>query len=231
MLSDRINALIDDAIYLERAWDSPREYLGISVVGHPCDRHVQYQFLSTSRKIEVPSFEPRTLRIFDRGHIYEAKSKEWLKRCGFIFYHDPAAISDFGGKLQGHVDGVIIGFTQANPPIPFPALWENKCLGAKSWKQLEKHGLKEFSPAYWSQVHTYMGYFDLLRCLFTAVNADTMEMMHLLIDFDATEFDMTKAKATRVFQATDLGELLPKITADPSFYLCGYCPFRIPCWK
>jgi hypothetical protein len=75
-----------------------------------------------------------------------------------------------------------------------------------------------------------MGYLALPRCLFTAVNADTMELQHFLIEFDATEFEIVKSKVSRVFTATSLGELLPRVTSDPAFYLCSYCPFRKPCW-
>jgi len=231
MLSDRINAMVDDAIYLEHVWGPTREYLGISIVGHPCDRYVQYQYLATRKEIPEVKFEPRTRRIFDRGNTYEAKARKWLEDCGFVFYPDLAEISDFDGRLKGHVDGVIVGLTGAVRLIELPALWENKCLGAKSWKTLEKDGLKKYSPTYWSQVHAYMGYFDLKRCLFTAVNADTMELLHLLVDFDPSEFEMVKAKANRVFQAVDLGELLPRCTQDPAYYLCSYCPFKEACWK
>jgi hypothetical protein len=229
-LGDRVNALIDDSIFLEHAWDAPREYLGISVVGHTCDRHVQYQYLVTRKEIPEVPIEPRTRRIFDRGHTYEAKARQWLMDCGFVFYPDPAEISDFDGRFKGHVDGVIVGYTGAACPIPLPALWENKTLGAKGWKKLEKEGLKEFSSTYWSQVHSYMGYFGLLKCLFTAVNADTMELQHFLIDFESAEFEMVKVKAARVFQAVDLGELLPRCTQDPAYYVCSYCPFRKTCW-
>jgi len=230
-LGDRINVLIDDAIFLEHAWDAPRDYLGGSVAGHSCDRHVQYQYLSTRREIPEAKFEPRTRRIFDRGHTYEAKARKWLQDCGFVFYPDPAEISDFDGRFKGHVDGVIVGFSQGTSPVPLPALWECKCLGSKGWKQLEKDGLQKYSPTYWSQVHAYMGYFGLTRCLFTAVNSDTMELQHLLVDFDASEFEAIRAKVARVFTATDLGELLPRCTTDPAFYVCAYCPFREPCWK
>ncbi len=235
MLSDRINLLIDESIFLEHAWEPTREYLGLSVIGHACDRHVQFQFLTTKKEIPGVSFDAKTRRIFDRGHTYEAKARKWLQDAGFVFYPDPAGISDFDGKLKGHVDGVIIGFAlNGSPrpsPIPLPALWECKALGAKGWRQLEKDGLQKYSSTYWAQIHSYMGYFQLKYCLFTAVNADTMELLHFLVEFDAQEFEITKAKAARVFTATDLGELLPRCTQDPAYYLCAYCPFREICWK
>jgi hypothetical protein len=240
MLSDRINYLIDEAIAAARTKDVLRGYLGASIAGHACDRYVQYQWLAVLQEIPREGFPPRTLRIFDRGNIYEDRARRWLQGAGFLFALTPLGlpnhpdIKDFDGKFGGHVDGIIAGFYPGPgisiSPIPMPALWECKCLGAKGWKALEKDGLKRYSSTYWGQVHTYMGYLGLRWCLFTAVNADTMELQHFLIEFDGKEFDMIKSKVGRVFTATSLGELLPRCTTDPAFYLCVYCPFRKPCW-
>ena len=170
------------------------------------------------------------MRIFDRGNIYEDRARRWLQAAGFLFAPNHPDIKDFDGKFGGHVDGIIAGFFPGISPIALPALWECKCLGAKGWKALEKDGLKKYSSTYFGQVQTYMGYLGLPRCLFTAVNADTMELLHLPIDFTDTEFGLVKSKVSRVFTATKLGELLPRCTTDPAFYICVYCPFRKPCW-
>jgi len=230
MLSDRINFLIDEAIATVRDREKPREYLGASLAGHACERYVQYQWLTIQGDIPGQVFPPRTLRIFDRGNIYEDRARRWLQGAGFLFAPDPPAISDFDGKFGGHVDGILAGFFPGVSPIALPTLWENKCLGAKGWKALEKDGLKKYSPTYFGQVQLYMGYLGLPRCLFTAVNADTMELQHFLIEFNAKEFELVKSRVARVFTATKLGELLPRCTTDPAFYICVYCPFRKPCW-
>jgi hypothetical protein len=230
MLSDRINYLIDEAIAAARTQDPPREYLGASLAGHQCDRYVQYQWLAIQREIPSEGFPPRTLRIFDRGNIYEDRARRWLQGAGFLFAPNHPDIKDFDGKFGGHVDGILAGFYPGASPIALPALWECKCLGSKGWKALEKDGLKKYSSTYFGQVQTYMGYLALPRCLFTAVNADTMELLHLPIDFTDAEFGLVKSKVSRVFTATNLGELLPRCTTDPAFYVCVYCPFRKPCW-
>jgi hypothetical protein len=236
MLSDRINFLIDEAIVAARTKDTPRGYLGASIAGHACDRYVQYQWLAIQQEIPSEEFPPRTLRIFDRGNVYEDRARRWLQGAGFMFAVTPLGlpnhpdIKDFDGKFGGHVDGILAGFYPGISPIALPALWECKCLGAKGWKALEKDGLKKYSSTYFGQVQTYMGYLGLPLCLFTAVNADTMELLHLPIDFTDTEFGLVKSKVSRVFTATKLGELLPRCTMDPAFYVCVYCPFRKPCW-
>jgi len=230
MLSDRINYFIDEAIAAARDSEKPREYLGASLAGHQCDRYVQYQWLAVLQEIPSEGFPPRTLRIFDRGNIYEDRARRWLQSAGFLFAPNHPDIKDFDGKFGGHVDGILAGFYPGESPVALPALWEAKCFGNKGWKALEKDGLRKYSATYWGQIHTYMGYLGLPRCLFTAVNADTMELQHFLIEFDAKEFEMMKSKVSRVFTATKLGELLPRCTTDPAFYVCVYCPFRKPCW-
>jgi len=231
MLSDRINVLIDDAIYLEHAWDPPRDYLGASIAGHACDRCVQYHHLVSIKQIPEVMPEPRTRRIFERGHFLEACAKKWLADAGFVFYPTPAEVSDFDGKFKGHVDGVIFDFKGGNCPIPLPCLWEHKGLGAKGWKAIIKDGLKNYSSTYWGQIHSYMQHLELPNCLYTITNGDSLELHHDLYSFDPTEADAVRAKVSRVLTATDMGELLPRISQDPAFYLCAWCQFRKECWK
>jgi hypothetical protein len=230
MLSDRINYLIDAAVVAERKKEPPRKYLGASLAGHQCDRYVQYQWLVIQKELPGEEFSAKMLKIFDRGHIYEDRARRWLQAAGFLFAGIQIRINDFDDRFGGHVDGILAGFYPGESPVALPALWECKCLNDKGWKSVEKDGLKKHSPTYWGQVHTYMGYLGLPRCLFTVVNANTMELQHLLIDFLESEATMIHSKIGRVFTATTLGELLPRCTTDPAFYVCVYCPFRKPCW-
>lgn len=230
MLSDRINYLINGAIIDDSAKKPPREYLGASLVGHECDRKVQYEWLAVQGQTLPEGFDAQTLRRFDRGNVYEDRARRWLQGAGFLFVADSPAISDFDGKFGGHVDGVIVGFFYGESPVQLPALWECKCLASKGWKAIEKDGLRKYSPTYFGQVQIYMHYFELPRCLFTVVNADSMELAHYLIDYSETEATLIKAKVSSVFVATNLGELLPRCTDDKEYYLCKWCAFRKECW-
>ncbi len=231
MLSDRVNFLIDAAVSLERKKEPPRKYLGASIVGHECDRHVQYQWLAVKGEVHAPSFDAQTMRRFDRGNVYEQRAKIWLLDAGFMFVGLQREISDFDGQFRGHVDGIIAGFYPGASPFELPALWECKCLASKGWKAIEKDGLRKYSPTYFGQVQIYMHYLKLQRCLFTVVNADSMELAHYLIDYSEMEAALIKAKISSVFTATNLGEMLPRCTDDPEYYVCKWCPFREECWK
>lgn len=234
-LADRINYLVDERIAREEEAKPRRQYLGASLIGHACERHVQYQWLAILGQVERPGFEPRILRIFDRGNIYEERARQWLKAAGFLFGRPPAglAFEDFGGQFRGHVDGVLTGWRRrdAECMIELPALWECKCLGAKGWRSLDKERLRNYSSTYFAQVQLYMHYLGLECCLFSAVNADTMEIYHELVPYDATEAQLCRARVATILAATEAGELLQRCTADPAYYICKWCDFRGGCWS
>lgn len=229
-LSDRLNYLIDASTPVD---GQDRSYLGASIVGHQCERAVQYHYMAAKGDVTRALPAPRILRIFDRGNLYEDRARIWLKQAGFLFGTPPAglAFSDCNGEFQGHVDGVITGWKVADTPCPveLPALWECKCLGSKGWKKLADVKLAEYSSTYWAQVHIYMYYLQLERCLFTAVNADTMEIYHELIPFDTTEATLYRCRAQAAITATHEGYMLQRLSKDPAYYICKMCDFRGVC--
>lgn len=230
--SDRINGHIDDALQRKRGLQAPRNYLGASAVGGPCERQMQFEFAGAARERE---FEGKILRIFDRGHVGEELARSWLldagyrivqrnQRTGALF-----AFSQLDGRFRGHVDGVVI---EAPEGFSVPALWEAKTLGNKAWNEIHKHGLRKAKPVYYAQCQIYMAYLDLDEnpALFTATNADTCEQLHLLIPFDAQVAQEMTDRAVRVIKATDAGELLPRPFKDRSFFECKFCAFAERCW-
>lgn len=229
-LSDRINFFIDASINADRNEAPARNYLGASIIGHVCDRHVQYQYLATQGLALRKGFPPRTLRIFDRGNIYEEVARQWLKNAGFLFgtTRKGKGFSDYEGKFKGHVDGILTGWKQQDTacPIVLPVLWENKCLGAKNWKKVSTDKLKIYSSTYYAQVQIYMHYLELERCLFTAVNADTMELYHEIVPFNQMEAALYRTRADTVIYSHNM---LPRVSEDPAYYICKWCDFSGEC--
>jgi hypothetical protein len=66
--------------------------------------------------------------------------------------------------------------------------------------------------------------------LFTAINKDTAELHHELVPFDAALAQRMSDRAVRVLQATDAGDLLPRIATAPDFHECRFCPWSQRCW-
>jgi hypothetical protein len=67
--------------------------------------------------------------------------------------------------------------------------------------------------------------------LFTAINKDTAELHHELVPFDAALAQTMSDRAVRILQATDAGELLPRIAREPEFHECRMCPWARRCWS
>ncbi len=230
----RINELVDAALIAEREKQPRREYLGASMLGDPCSRRIQYEYVGAP-KDPGKDFNGQTLRIFAVGHQFEALSINWLRAAGFDLRTHKADGGQFGfsvakGRIKGHIDGVIVGGPSW---FVFPSLWEHKALKDKSWQDLAKRGLAISKPLYAAQVALYQGYMpDLARCpaLFTALNKDTQELYHELVPFDALLAQSTSDKAVNILQATDAGQQLPRIAANPDFYLCMCCPYAERCW-
>jgi hypothetical protein len=228
-LSDKpISIAINDVIEAAaaREVEEPRQYLGASIAGAECLRQVQYDW-------QVDPVHPARIRdIFARGHFFEEQSRKHMIGGGFRFA--PVTALGFraaGGMFRGHADGAII----AGPDLPgvdYPCLWEHKALGAKGWRKLERDGLLLAYPQYAAQVALYQAYLDFTDhpAIFTALNADTCERLHVLVPFDAERAQGWSDRAVTVIEATRAGELLPRFTDDSKDWRCRMCSHRERCW-
>jgi hypothetical protein len=226
-----INTAINDLIEAAAARTpetNVRQYLGASSIGSECLRRVQYDWMVDSEH------SLRTRDIFHRGHVFEKLSKQHLINAGFRFAPDDVlSFSAVGGLLRGHADGIIIaGPALSGAYLPFPCVWEHKCLGTKGWRAIERDGLEKAYPQYHAQVLLYQAYLDVTNpALFTIVNADTCERLHLLVPFNAERAQAWSDRATTIIEATRAGELLPRFTTDPEDWRCRFCGHRERCWR
>ena len=159
----------------------------------------------------------------------------WLRDAGFDLRTRKADGEQFGfsvadGRLQGHIDGVIVGGPEG---FAYSALWACKCLGNTSWSDLEKKGLAISKPIYAAQVAIYQAYLELHEhpAIFTALNADTMEIYTELVPFDAALAQRMSDRAAKVITATEAGELLPRAFHDPTHFECRMCAWQDRCWR
>ena len=235
MLSPRLNALIDAALVAERDQQEKRTYLGGSRIGVECDRALQFEFFNTP-KDPGKDFDGRILRVFERGHWAEAAMVRWMRLAGVEIkvhrlYGGQFGFSEHDGLYQGHCDGIVTG-----GPVefgPFPRLWENKGVKADKWAAMNKHGLLHENPVYWAQCQVYMEKFGLAEhpALFSAVNANTMEIYWESIPFNPGAAQQLDAKSRRILQSCLAGELLPRISSDPNFFKCKRCSWAARCFS
>jgi hypothetical protein len=233
-LSERLEALIDISLQQIREAEPKRSYLGASRLGAACTRALQYEY-ADARVDPGRDTSGRMLRIFERGHVLEDCMVAWLRGAGFDLrtrqdYGTQFGFSALDGRLRGHVDGVIV----AGPDgYDYPALWECKFLGTKAWRELEKHKLAVAKPIYAAQVAMYQAYLHLHAhpALFTAINADTMELYAERVPFDGQLAQRMSDRGVQVIVATDAGELLPRSFSDPTHFECKFCAWQDRCWR
>ncbi|KGJ23560.1 hypothetical protein [Paracoccus sanguinis] len=243
-MAERINALVDAALIAEREATPPRTYLGASRLGHACERALQFEFAGAP-KDEGQDFSGRSLRIFAIGHELEDLAIRWLRAAGLNLYTrkgnrpdgDQFGFSVAGGRIRGHVDGIVAA-APAALGLRTPALWECKTMNAKNWRACVKDGVTVSKPVYAAQIAIYQAYMEpsvpgisVAPALFTAINKDTAELHHELVPFDAALAQRMSDRAVRILQATDAGELLPRTAASRDFFECRFCTHAERCWS
>lgn len=242
--AEQLNAAVDAALTADNASRPRREYLGGSRVGHACERALQFEFAGAP-KDEGADFPGRTLRIFAIGHVLEDLAIHWLRAAGIDLYtrkgNDPDGeqfgFSVAGGRIRGHVDGIIAGGPEALK-LGVPALWECKTMNAKNWRETVKSGVAVAKPIYAAQIALYQAYMDgsvpglaVNPALFTAINKDTAELHHELVPFNADLAQRMSDRAVRILRATDAGELLPRLARDRDHFQCRMCAYAERCWN
>src|SRR5690606_13530793 len=102
-------------------------------------------------------FEGGTLRIFAAGHAFEDMTAREIQGAGFDLRTAKQDGSQFGfstawGKFRGHIDGVLVGGPDF---LQYPALWEHKAVGQRSWNEIIKKGVTIARPIYAAQIALY----------------------------------------------------------------------------
>ena len=242
--SEVLTGIVDAALVIENSSRPRREYLGGSRVGHACERALQVEFAGAP-KDDGADFPGRTLRIFAIGHVLEDLAIQWLRAAGIDLYTrkgnnpdgEQFGFSVAGGRIRGHVDGIIAGGPDALK-LGVPALWECKTMNAKNWRETVKNGVAVAKPIYAAQIALYQAYMDAAvlglasnPALFTAINKDTAELHHELVPFNAELAQRMSDRAVRILRATDAGELLPRLARDRDHFECRMCAYAERCWS
>jgi hypothetical protein len=212
---------------VEAKADEPlRTHLGASVVGEECMRAVWFSF----HWFDYEVFPGRMLRLFERGQREEDVFTELLRNVGAtVWTIDPNTqkqflVSYFGGHYGGSCDGVAIGLPGLPPNMP--VLLEEKTHNDKSFKHLQKHGVKESKPKHWKQAQVYMLGLNIDLCLYMAVNKND-DMLHLeYIQRDTSAGHHSTMRAKSIIFSDGVP---PRISETPAFFKCRFCTFADVC--
>lgn len=202
-----------------------REHLGGSLIGRDCSRELWYSF----RWCVEPEFSGRILRLFQTGFREEPRVIGNLRAIGVEVHDvDPATkrqfyFSKLGGHFAGSQDGAGLGFPEA------PKTWhliEIKTHNAKSFRQLQLHGVKMSKPAHWHQMQTYMGFTGLRRAMYFAINKDNDDLYTERLRYDKDAYAANLDKARRIITAQ---EPLAKAGEDEDAFACKWCDYKAIC--
>lgn len=220
-LPDPLNS-IEQRIYAtyEANAEPPRPHLGVSQIGHVCDRALWLSY----RWAVKPHFPGRMLKLFKFGHEYEDTVIRELRAIGCKIVSRQGRV-DFGAGVSGSCDGIISNVPGREKQT---LLLEIKTLSDKSFIDLKKKGVEVSKPIYWVQIHCYMLGLKLERCLFYALNKNTSEIYTEIVKFDPGVAEKAIERAKKIA----LCERLPEpISSDPSWYVCkSQCSFHNFCF-
>lgn len=226
---------VDDA-FDSASKDRFRSHMGVSTSGRECPRELWYSWRwSTPVKIAA-----RVLRLFNRGHLEEARFAAMFIAAGIQLWREEAPgqqfrVSYFGGHYGSAIDGVGRGF----PEMPQEnMLTEMKTHNKKSFTKLagEKdsegnwvkppEGVKKTKPEHYAQMMQYGRYYGLRYAMYCAVCKDDDELYFEIVPIVAQVADAYIERSRRIIFAK---EAPPKISTNASFWRCKYCDHRRVC--
>ena len=213
--------------YHESHQEPPRGHMGCSEIGHYCERWIWLKF----RWAVIEKFSGRTLRIFRRGRNEEAAIVKDLRAIGMTIHSTEGAQArvEFDWHVSGSMDGII---EYGVPEAPQKRhIVEFKTHSAKSFDDLEKHGVEKSKPQHYTQMQLYMlGSImakkgpsgpGIDRALYVAICKDDDRIYTERVRFDQEHAQRALAKGQRLVQETNIP---PPISTNPSWYQCKWCP-------
>jgi hypothetical protein len=223
MWLERVLPTMSDAYKQEH--DLFRSHLGASIAGNSCERAIWYSF----RWATPRQFSGQMIRLFNRGHLEEARFIALLLTIGCTVYQQDAngkqfRVSDAGGHWSGSSDGVFVGC----PDLPdnTPALSEFKTHNDKSFEAVRTQGVQLSKPTHYLQMQQYMRKMGLDFGVYFAVNKDTDEIYAEVIALNIVAADNCLSRAIAIIPM----HTPPKrIKEDASWYECKMCDHRPVC--
>jgi len=223
--------------------EDPRTHLGASIIGHDCQAYAW----NTFRWIKFESFSGQMLRLFNRGHLEEARFVRWLEGIGFELREiDPETGKQYritGAK--GHFGGSLDSMMKPPERYNIPAehiIWlgEFKTHNEKSYAKLAGKksntsiprtggsGVKLAKPQHYKQMCSYGRAYGFHYGLYCAVNKDTDELYFEIVKLDYNQADDLFRKAERIVFSQ---EQPPKIAQTETYFDCKYCAYGANCFR
>lgn len=202
----------------------PRSHLGASVIGNECAREIFYSW----RWAQAKKASAKMIRLWNRGHLEEARFLAILKTIGCDVWHQTPEgqqyrIIGYRGHFGGGCDAIVRGI----PEMPtIPILGEFKTHNAKSFDELEDKGVRAAKFTHYVQMSLYMQGLHLSHALYLAVNKNTDELYAEIVEFDEQVANRFGNRSAEIIEAKEIPR---RISESPMFWKCKFCDFHKLC--
>lgn len=212
----------------------PREYLGMSQIGHSCKRHLFYSFRWAYKR----HFDAYTLKCIQDGHHGEDLMVSRLARVPGIEISpvDPKTFKQyefksFYGHYSGHSDGIISGLLEAPDTTH---VFEHKQVKPEKLRELEraiiqhgeKNALEHWDPIYYAQAVSYMSFSGLTRHYLTCSKPGGREQISVRTNENKAYAKRLLDKAESIIFAD---EPPTRISDKADWFECVLCDFKDIC--
>lgn len=214
-----------------RGESSPyRSHLGISLIGDACARKLFYTF----RWVKQSFFPAKVLRLFNRGHLEEARFIALLQIIGAQVWYETEdggqfRVSRHNGHHGSALDAVVAGI----PDLPegVCAYGEFKTSNDKGFKKIVKEGVESAQPKHYVQMQCCMKDQGLEYGLYMVVNKNTDELHAEIIELDKAEDGVPVRYDKRAENIIFTDTPPPQIHPSPSWFECRFCDYIGICKK
>ncbi len=216
-----------------------RQHLGASQIGRECAQELWLQYHWAT----IPSFEPKILRLFNRGHCEEARFLALLAITGIQLWYETEdggqiKFSDWHKHFGSALDGIAKGIPDIDPSIPVYS--EFKTHNEKSFTKLagsletikgirqrtEPGGVLATKKEHYVQCQICMHNMQLPATIYIAVNKNTDELYAEIFNYDPGFAASYTERAGKIIFSS---EALPKISQRKSWWECKFCNQKEVC--
>ena len=203
-----------------------RSHQGASGIGNECEREIQLKWHWTVQA----KFDHRILRLFNRGHLEEARFLAILKclpEVNLWYVTEDGGqfkFSDHGGHYGSALDGIATGIPDV--PMGAPVYTEFKTASDSKFNGFVKNGVRKENFTYYVQCQQCMKYYNLGYTLFMVVNKNTDELYAEILTYDQEIADKYSERAGKIIFST---EALPRISNHSTFWKCRFCDVKAIC--
>lgn len=231
LLSEQIKEELDRGIVDAEAKGNPtpRYHLGASVIGHECSAYLWFSF----RWARIGNnSDARKLRLFNRGHLEEARFVGWLRQAGWdVEEQDTTTGKQWRmSAVMGHYGGSCDGFAM-HPSYPElgKILLEFKTKGTgKGFNELKDKGVQLADGRHYRQMCQYGAAFNIEYALYQSINKndDDLHLEIVKLDHSLAADDIKKAEYIIKSQTRP-----QRVSENETYFRCKFCEYADNCHR